>query len=68
MNLANLMNEAQSPAKKAQPLVVVMVEYYRDGTIHVHCNAGGEKVGEMMEQILEGALAAVRNGEKREAS
>lgn len=44
------------------PLVTVVVDYHGNGRLSVRCNASGEKVNEMMVQLLEGAITAVREG------
>ena len=44
------------------PLVTVVVDYHGNGRLSVRCNASGEKVNEMMVQLLEGAIAAVKEG------
>lgn len=45
-----------------RPLVTVVVDYHGNGRLSVRCNASGEKVNEMMVQLLEGAITAVKEG------
>lgn len=59
MNLTTMAND------KPTPYVVVQVEYYKDGTLKVSCNADGPKVDDLTKAILEGALQAVENGREQ---
>lgn len=66
MSLSNLI--PQQPANVIQsedvesPMVMVVVEYYKGGRMSVRCNADGEKVNEMIVQLLEGAIRTVQEG------
>lgn len=62
-------SSAQSEPQMPQPLVSVIVDYYSGGQIRVRCHgASGEKLPEMMRQLLEGAIEAIEKGVKLEAS
>ncbi len=43
-------------------MVVVTIEYFKDGTVKVHGNLQGKGSDEILLAILQGAIQAVQNG------
>ena len=43
-------------------MVVVTIEYFKDGTVKVHGNLQGKGSDEILLAILQGAMEAVRSG------
>ena len=45
-----------------EAMVVVTIEYFKDGMVKVHGNLQGKGSDEILLAILQGAIEAVRNG------
>lgn len=43
-------------------MVVITIEYFKDGMVKVHSNLQGKGSDEILLAILQGAIEAVRNG------
>lgn len=60
MDLSNMVSSTHTFGSDA--MVVVTIEYFKEGMVKVHGNLQGEGSDEILLAILQGAIEAVRKG------
>lgn len=60
MDLSSMVSSTHTFGSDA--MVVVTIEYFKDGTVKVHGNLQGKGSDEILLAILQGAIQAVQNG------
>ena len=60
MSLSSLMSA--DPVMGTDAMIVVTVEYFKEGMVKVHANLKGKGTEEILLSVLQGAIEAVRNG------
>ena len=60
MDLSSMMSSNHTFGTDA--MVVVTIEYFKDGMVKVHGNLQGKGSDDILLAILQGAMEAVRNG------
>ena len=60
MDLSSMMSSDHTFGSDA--MVVVTIEYFKDGMVKVHGNLQGKGSDDILLAILQGAMEAVRNG------